>query len=145
MALITGKTDKGYTLLIHNYYFDGQSLNIQYSMKHTNQISESQWVKQSVKPNFTLDVSTIKAVPGIATDSGVTLAKNGTIKYYFIESSPPPDYFLLSVNVNQLVLSDDQAQQDLLTGDWSFQIPVEKNYKRKANGQSEPLSNSTAL
>lgn len=145
MALITGKTDKGYTLLIHNYYFDGQSLNIQYSMKHTNQISESQWVKQSVKPNFTLDVSTIKAVPGIATDSGVTLAKNGTIKYYFIESSPPPDHFLLSVNVNQLVLSDDQAQQDLLIGDWSFQIPVEKNYKRKANGQSEPLSNSTAL
>ena len=139
MVLITGKTDKGYTLLIHNYVFDGQTLSIQYSMKHSNQISESQWVKQSVKPTFTLDASTIKVVPGIATDSGVMLAKNGTIRYYFMGTSPPPDQFLLKVNVNQLVLSDDQAQQDLLTGDWSFQIPIEKNYKRKANGQSEPL------
>lgn len=140
MALITGKTDKGYTLLIHGYVFDGQSLSIQYSMKHSNQISESQWVKQqSVKPTFTLDASTIKAVPGIATDSGVVLAKNGTIRFYFIGSSPPPDHFLLKVNVYQLILSDGPGQQDLLSGDWSFQIPVEKNYKRKANGQSEPL------
>ncbi|PYY30925.1 Integral membrane sensor signal transduction histidine kinase [Paenibacillus illinoisensis] len=139
MTLITGKTDKGYTLVIQSYIFDGQSLIIQYSMKHSNQISESQWAKQSVKPTFMLDPSTIKAVPGIATDSGVVLAKNGTINYYFIETLPPPDQFLLKVNVNQLVLSDDSAQQDLLTGDWSFQIPVEKNYKRKANGQSEPL------
>ncbi|MGN7354237.1 ATP-binding protein [Paenibacillus amylolyticus] len=144
MALITGKTDKGYTLLIHDYLFDGQSLSIQYSMKHSNQISELQWVKKkSVKPTFTLDASTIKAVPGIATDSGVVLAKNGTIRFYFIGSSPPPDQFLLRINVNQLILSDGPGQQGLLPGDWSFEIPVKKNYERKANGQSAPLQDST--
>ncbi|WP_411735621.1 ATP-binding protein [Paenibacillus sp. M2] len=144
MALITGKTDKGYTLLIHDYLFDGQSLSIQYSMKHSNQISELQWVKKkSVKPTFTLDASTIKAVPGIATDSGVVLAKNGTIRFHFTGSSPPPDQFLLRINVNQLILSDGPGQQDLLSGDWSFEIPVKKNYERKANGQSAPLQDST--
>ncbi|WP_341482544.1 ATP-binding protein [Paenibacillus pseudetheri] len=138
MVLITGKTDKGYTLLIHQYLFDGQSLIIQYSMKHSNMILESQWVKQSVKPTFQLDSSTIQAVPSIATDSGVTLAKNGTINYSF-NGTPPPDKFMLKVNVQELIVFDDPAQQHMLTGDWSFQIPVEKNYIRKANGQSEPL------
>ncbi|MNP47542.1 hypothetical protein D3C76_1416000 [compost metagenome] len=140
MALITGKTDKDYTLLIHEYIFDGERLIIQYSIKQSGDKPES----LSVKPTFTLDPSTIKAVPSIATDSGVTLAKNGTINFYFIET-PPPDQFLLEVNVKQLVLSHDPGQQYLLAGDWSFKIPVEKNYKRKANGQSEPLSNSTTL
>ncbi|MDQ0173577.1 sensor histidine kinase [Paenibacillus tundrae] len=139
MTLIAGKTDKGYTLLIHSYVFDGQGLIIQYSMKHSNEISELQWAKQSVKPTFMLDPSTIKAVPGIATDTGVTLAKNGTIRFYFIETLPPPDQFLLKVNVNQLILSDGSGQQDLLSGEWSFEIPVKKNYERKANGQSAPL------
>ncbi|WP_082560377.1 sensor histidine kinase [Paenibacillus sp. Root52] len=139
MTLITGKTDKGYTLLIHSYVFDGQSLIIQYSMKHSNQISELQWTKQSVEPTFMLDPSTIKAVPGIATDTGVTLPKNGTIRFYFIGTLPPPDQFLLKVNVNQLILSDGSGQQDLLSGEWSFEIPVKKNHERKANGQSAPL------
>ncbi|WP_068964178.1 ATP-binding protein [Paenibacillus pabuli] len=143
MTLITGKTDKGYTLLINKYLFDGQSLIIQYSMKHSNQISELQWAKQSVKPTFMLDPSTIKAVPGIATDPGVVLSKNGTLNFHFIETLPPPDQFLLKVNVNQLDLSNDPAQQDLLTGDWSFEIPVKKNYERKANGQSAPLLDDT--
>ncbi len=143
LVLITGKTDKDYTLLIHNYRYDGHDLIIQYSMKHSNQISETQWAKQSVKPTFMLDPSTIKIVPGIATDSGVVFAKNGTLHFYFIENSPPPDQFLLKVNVNQLVLSNDPDQQDLLTGDWSFEIPVKKNYERKANGQSAPLQDST--
>ncbi|WP_326079489.1 ATP-binding protein [Paenibacillus graminis] len=138
MVLISGKTDKGYTLLIHHYLFDGQRLIIQYSMKHSNLIPESQWVKQSVKPTFLLDSSTIQAVPGIATDSGVVTPKNGTINYSF-PGSPPPDKFLLKVNVNELKVFDGPAQQQILTGDWSFQISVEKNYKRKANGQSEPL------
>lgn len=138
MVLITGKTDKGYTLLIHHYLFDGQSLIIQYSMKHSNQISESQWVEQSVKPTFQLDSATIQAVPGITTDSGVTLAKNGTINYSF-NGTPPPDKFMLKVNVKGLVLFEGPAQQRVLAGDWGFQFPVEKNYKRKANGQSEPL------
>lgn len=142
MALITGKTDKGITLLIHNYLFDGHSLIIQYSMKHSNMISESQWVNQSVKPAFELDSSTKQAVPGITTDSGVMLAKNGTINYSF-NGTPPPDKFMLKVNVKGIVLFEDPTQQHLLTGDWSFQIPVEKNYRRKANGQSEPLQNST--
>ncbi|ETT50167.1 hypothetical protein MKY95_32750 [Paenibacillus sp. FSL P4-0176] len=59
--------------------------------------------------------------------------------FYFIENSPPPDQFLLKVNVNQLVLSNGPDQQNLLTGDWSFEIPVKKNYEQKNNGQSEPL------
>ncbi|MGV2966984.1 ATP-binding protein [Paenibacillus sp. AGC30] len=139
LVLITGKTDKDYTLLIHNYLFDGHDLIIQYSMKHSDQISETQWAKQSVKPTFMLDPSTIKIVPGIATDSGVVFAKNGTLHFYFIENSPPPDQFLLKVNVNQLVLSNGPDQQDLLTGDWSFEIPVKKNYEQKNNGQSAPL------
>lgn len=143
LVLITGKTDKDYTLLIQSYRYDGHDLIIQYSMKHSNQISETQWAKQSVKPTFTLDPSTIKAVPSIATDSGVVFAKNGTLHFYFIGTSPPPDQFLLKVNVNQLVLSNGPDQQDLLTGDWSFEIPVKKNYERKANGQSAPLLNST--
>ncbi|WP_128083636.1 ATP-binding protein [Paenibacillus sp. DMB5] len=138
MVLITGKTDKGYTLLIHQYLFDGQNLIIQYSMKHSNRISESEWVKQSVKPAFELDSSTKEAVPGITTVSGVMLAKNGTIRYSF-NGTPPPDKFLLKVNVKSMVLFDDPTKQHLLTGDWSFQIPVEKTHIRKANGQSEPL------
>ncbi|MGN7762484.1 ATP-binding protein [Paenibacillus sp. 22594] len=138
MALITGKTDKGYTLLIHNYLFDGQRLILQYSMKYSGGIPESQWVKQSVKPAFQLDSSTKQAVPGITTDLGVMLAKNGTINYSFT-GTPPPDQFMLKVNVNSIVLFDDPAEEHMLTGDWSFQIPVEKNYSRKANGQSEPL------
>ncbi|WP_341482762.1 ATP-binding protein [Paenibacillus auburnensis] len=138
MVLITGKTDKGYTLLLHQYLFDGQNLIIQYSMRHSNITSESQWVKQSVKPTFQLDSSTIQAVPGIFTDSGVTLAKSGTLNYSF-KGTPPPDKFMLKVNVKELVVFDDPAQQRILAGDWSFQIPVEINYKRKANGQSEPL------
>lgn len=138
MVLLTGKTDKGYTLLIHQYLFDGQSLIIQYSLKHSNRISESQWVKQSVKPTFQLDSSTIKAVPSIVTDSGVTLAKNGTINFSF-NGTPPPDRFLLKVNVKELIVFDDPAQQNLVTGDWSFQIPVEKTHIRKSDGQSAPL------
>ncbi|SDM48137.1 ATP-binding protein [Paenibacillus jilunlii] len=137
MVLISGKTDKGYTLLIQDYLFDGQRLIIRYTMKHSNMISESQWVKQSVKPVFQLDASTKQAVPGITTDSGVMLAKNGTINYSFTRT--PPDKFILKVNVKGLVLFDDPAQEHTLAGDWSFQIPVEKNYKRKTNGQSEPL------
>ncbi|WP_342447558.1 ATP-binding protein [Paenibacillus etheri] len=138
MVLLTGITDKGYTLLIHQYLFDGQILIIQYSMKHSNRISEAQWVKQSVKPTFQLDSSTIEAVPGIVTDSGVTLAKNGTLNFSFNGTSPP-DKFLLKVSVNELILFDDPDQQQILTGDWSFQIPVVKTHIRKANGQSEPL------
>lgn len=138
MVLITGITDKGYTLLLQDYLFDGQRLIIRYSMKHSNLISESQWVKQSVKPTFQLDASTKQAVPGITTDSGVMLDKNGTINFTF-NGTPPPDKFLLKINVNELILSDEQAQQHTLTGDWSFQLPVEKNYRLKANGQSEPL------
>lgn len=138
MAIINGKTDKGYTLLIQHYLFDGESLIIQYAMKHSNLISETQWVNQSVKPAFILDSSTRLAVPGIATDTGVTFAKNGTINYYFT-GPPPPDKFMLKVNVKSIELSDDQDQQNILAGDWSFEIPVEKNYRIKANGQREPL------
>lgn len=144
MVLINGKTDKGYTLLINEYFFDDQRLIIRYTMKHSNEIPESQWVKQSVQPTFQLDSSTIQAVPGIGistTEPSVKLAKNGTINYSFT-GAPPPDKFMLKVNVQEIVLFDDPAQQHLLTGDWSFQIPVEKNYKQKANGQSEPLLNS---
>ncbi|OMF86281.1 ATP-binding protein [Paenibacillus sp. FSL R7-0273] len=138
MTSIGGKTYKGYTLLIHQYMFNGQNLIIQYSMKHSNEISQSQWMKQSVKPTFELDPSTVQAVPGITTDAGVMLDKNGTINFTF-NGTPPPDKFLLKINVNELILSDEQAQQHTLTGDWSFQLPVEKNYRLKANGQSEPL------
>ncbi|UQZ37366.1 hypothetical protein C2I18_03705 [Paenibacillus sp. PK3_47] len=139
MNLITGTTDKGYTLVIQHYLFDGQSLIIQYAMKHSNLISETQWLKQSVKPAFKLDSSTRLAVPGIATDTGVTFAKNGTINYYFT-GPPPPDKFMLKVNVKSLELSNDQDQQSMLSGDWSFEIPIEKNYRMKANGQREPLA-----
>lgn len=139
MVLITGKTDKGYTLLVNEYMFDGQSLIIQYSMKHSDSIPESLWVKLSVKPDFQLDSSTKQAVPGInATDLDVKFAKNGTIVYEFT-GTPPPDKFILKVNVKGLVMSPEPAQQYILVGDWSFEIPVEKNHIRKANGQSEPL------
>ena len=138
MVVITGKTDKGYTLLIHEYIFDGHRLIIQYSMKHTNEIAESQWVKQSVKPDFQLDTATKQAVPGIAMGKSVLWSKHGTLLYNFI-GTPPPDKFMLKVNINGIVLSDDTNQQHMLAGDWSFELPVEKNYKRTANGQSAPL------
>lgn len=138
MAITTGITDKGYTLLINEYFFDGHSLIIQYSMKRTNQISESNWLKQSVKPTFTLDSSMIKEVPNIVTDKGVVLDKNGTLNFRFT-GTPPPEQFLLKVNVHELILSNDSAQRELLTGDWGFQFVVKQNYKRKSNGQSEPL------
>lgn len=139
MNLITARTDKGYTLVIQNYSYDGQSLIIQYVMKHTDLISETQWVNQSVKPTFKLDSSTRLAVPGIATDIGVMFAKNGTLNYYFTET-PPPDKFMLKVNVQNMELSGDQDYQKMLSGDWSFEILVEKNYRIKDNGQREPLA-----
>ncbi|MEK3674337.1 ATP-binding protein [Paenibacillus sp. FSL R10-2771] len=140
MTSIGGKSDQGYTLLIHRYMYDSQNLILQYSIKNFNEISQSQWAKQSVKPTFKLDPSTIQAVPGIATDPGVTLAKNGTINYSF-NGTTPPDKFMLKVSVKELILSDDTAQQLTLAGNWSFEIPVKKNYIRKANGQSSPLLN----
>lgn len=122
---IGGKSDQGYTLLIHRYMYDSQNLILQYSIKNFNEISQSQWAKQSVKPTFKLDPSTIQAVPGIATDPGVTLAKNGTINYSF-NGTTPPDKFMLKVSVKELILSDDTAQQLTLAGNWSFEIPVKK-------------------
>ncbi len=144
MVLINGKTDQGFTLLVNEYFFDEQSLIIRYSMKHTNEILESQWVNLSVQPTFQLDSSTIQAVPGIGistTEPSVKLAKNGTINYSFT-GTPPPDKFMLKVNVKEIVLFDDPAQQHILAGDWSFEIPVERNYERKANGQMGVLDES---
>ncbi|NQX46566.1 HAMP domain-containing protein [Paenibacillus tritici] len=138
MTSIGGKTDKGYTLLIHQYMFNGQKLIIQYSMKNFNDIPQAQRAKQSVKPAFELDPAMLQAVPGITRDSGVMLNNNGTLNFSF-NGSPPPDKFMLKVNVKELTLSDDTNQQHTLAGNWSFEIPVVINYKRKANGQSEPL------
>lgn len=142
MPLITGKTDKGYTLLIKDYMFDGHHLVVHYSMNHSDSINilEAQWAKLSVKPTFELDSSTEQAVPGIKPwGPDLRFGKNGTISYEFTGATPP-DKFTLKVNVTGLVLSPEPAQQHTLIGDWSFQIPVEKNYKRKANGQSGPLA-----
>ncbi|WP_046227320.1 hypothetical protein [Paenibacillus dauci] len=138
MVLITGKTDKNYTLLIHEYLFNEKGITIQYSLKHTNRISDTEWLKRSIKPRFQIDSSTKQAVPGInVTNTGATLSRNGTIHYSF--AGTPPDKFLLKVNVKSLLLSDNKDHPTTLSGDWSFQLPVERNYRLKANGQSEPL------
>ncbi|MFC6653584.1 hypothetical protein [Paenibacillus rhizoplanae] len=81
-----------------------------------------------------MDPSTIQAVPGIATDPGVTLAKNGTINYSF-NGTTPPDKFMLKVSVKELILSDDTAQQLTLAGNWSFEIPVKKKKKLYTKSQ----------
>jgi len=143
MVLITGKTDKNYTLLIHEYLFNEKGITIQYSLKHTNRISDTEWLKRSIKPRFQIDPSTKQAVSGInITNTGVTLSRNGTIHYSF--AGTPPDKFLLKVNVKSLLLSDNKDHPTTLSGDWSFQLPVERNYRLKANGQSEPLKHFQA-
>ena len=135
LFVLTGKTDKGYTLLIHEYTFNGHYLAIQYSMKHSNEIAESQWVKQSVIPDFQLDSAMKQVVPGITMGKSGLWSKRGTLYYNFI-GNPPPDKFILKFNIKGLFLSDDTHQQHLLPGDWSLELPVEKNYERGANGQS---------
>ncbi|MFD1910072.1 DUF4179 domain-containing protein [Paenibacillus rhizoplanae] len=76
MTSIGGKSDQGYTLFIHRYMYDSQNLILQYSIKKilTRYRSHNGRNNQSSRL-FKLDPSTIQAVPGIATDPGVTLAK----------------------------------------------------------------------
>ncbi|MDU4697559.1 MAG: ATP-binding protein [Paenibacillus sp.] len=139
MVIINGVTDHGYTLLIHDYMFNGQNLHIRYSMRHTGQFTDSEWSTLSVKPDFKLDTSTERAVPGIkAMNLDTIFANNGTLSYDFTED-PPPSSFTLKLNVKGLDITPDFAQQFRLDGDWSFELPIEQNYILKSNGQSSPL------
>jgi len=127
--LLTGKTDKTFTILIHQYFFTDRDITVQYSMKHNPvRPADSKPAQKSITPLFELDTSTRRAVRGMdGSDTGIKLHKNGVIQYSF-NGKTPPDKFKLKVNIKHLVLVDDQDRQSTVDGNWSFEIPVEKNY-----------------
>ncbi len=137
--LATGRTDKEFTLLIHEYFFNEKKITVQYSMKYNPAlIADLTPAKKSITPIFQLDESTKQAVPDISTrDSGEKLYKNGVFTYDFGQT--PPDKFRLKVNVTSLLVVDELGRKSTIDGDWSFEMPVARNYKLKANGQGEYL------
>ncbi len=138
--LLTGKTDQNFTILIHEYFFNEKEITVRYSMQYNPlRPADLKRAQKSITPVFRLDDSVKQAVPGMdGVDLGKKLYKNGVIRYSF-GGKKPPDNFKLKVAIHQLVLVDDQGKEATVTGNWSFEVPVERNYKLNANGQSEPL------
>lgn len=134
MGVLLEKSDKSYTLRVHEAMFDGQRLSFSYSVMRPEGFPKELWVR----PVFELDPSIKKEYPGIVmTDSGETQgdAKTGIVNYYF--SGKAPDELLLKIRVPALAVFDDPGDQKLLPGDWSFQLPVAK--------QGEPVRELTGL
>ncbi|WP_206023753.1 sensor histidine kinase [Saccharibacillus alkalitolerans] len=140
IKLLTGKSDKEFTIFVHGYSFNEKQIIIRYSMKYDPPlIADQNPAKKSITPVVQLDDSTIREVPGIiAVDSGQKLYKNGVIIYSF-GGTPPPEKFTLKVNIKSLLLVDELGKESTITGNWGFEMPVKRNYRLKPNGQSEPL------
>ncbi|MBO7748960.1 DUF4179 domain-containing protein [Paenibacillus sp. MWE-103] len=137
MGNLAERTDHGYTIRIHEAMFDGQRLSVSYSVSHPGGIPKSLWVR----PAFQLDESIKQAFPGlISTDSGGIRddTKIGIVNYYFVGAAPPPDELTLKVDVKGIALFDDPAKQQILPGDWSFQIPVVKQGRKLQDIASLP-------
>lgn len=115
--------DKSYALRIHEAMYDGQRLSLSYSVSQPGGIPRSRWVR----PDFRLDAATKAAYPGILfTDSGGLQegVKTGIVNYYF--TGKAPERFTLKVAVPGMAVFDDPAQQKVISGDWSFELPIEK-------------------
>ncbi|MWC30022.1 DUF4179 domain-containing protein [Paenibacillus sp. MMS18-CY102] len=124
MGVLLEKSDKGYTLRVHEIMYDGQRLSLSYSLAKQVGKPQSQWIK----PIFKLDASMKKGNPNIiGTDSGNAGGdeKLGIVNYYF--TGDAPEQFNLKINVPALVFDfHDVAKQSLYQGNWSFEIPVKK-------------------
>lgn len=123
MGVLAERTDKSYTLKVHETIYDGQRLSISYSVSKPDGIAESLWVQ----PIFQLGASMKAETPGlIGTDSGALRGqeKIGIVNYYFTGNAP--EAFMLDVEVSEIAVFEDPSDQNLLPGDWSFRIPVEK-------------------
>jgi len=134
MGVLLEKSDKSYTLRVHEAMFDGQRLSFSYSVMRPEGFPKEKWVQ----PTFELDPSINKEFPGIViTDSGATQgdAKTGIVNYYF--TGKAPDELLLKVKVPAIAVFEDPDDPQRLSGDWSFQLPVAK--------QGEPVRELTGL
>lgn len=134
MGILLEKSDKSYTLRVHEAMFDGQRLSFSYSVMRPEGFPKEKWVQ----PTFELDPSIKKEFPGIVmTDSGATQgdAKTGIVNYYF--PGKAPDELLLKIKVPAIAVFEDPDVPQRLSGDWSFQLPVAK--------QGEPVQELTNL
>ncbi|QHW31050.1 DUF4179 domain-containing protein [Paenibacillus rhizovicinus] len=135
LGILFEKTDHDYTIRVHEAMFDGQRLSLSYSLSHPGGIPKSLWVR----PAFQLDAAMKQMFPGIVgTDGGGIQgdSKIGVVNYYFLGSTQAPDKLKLNIDVKGIAIFEDPAKQRLLSGDWSFQLPVEK--------KGEPVRNVAA-